>query len=278
MVTTFNRLPWLRLSLRGWERQTCRSFALTVADDGSGPETADFVADFARTAPFPVDHVWRENRGYRRGAILNEAVRRSEGEPLLLFTDGDCVPPATFLERHVAACGPRTLCVAGCVALGPEESGRLTEADVDAGRHEGLGSPSVRRALRRRGRRTRILSFLRRPRHPRLIGLNVAIDRSLFEEVNGYDEAFVGWGREDVDLRDRLMAVRPRPRVRVLWGQNDTIHLWHPPASSKSEDRNRAYFETERPPRCVLGLGAERDSLARGPVALPPLRTPRLGS
>mgnify|MGYP003515404740 CR=1 FL=1 len=38
---------------------------------------AAFVEAFARTAPFPVDHVWWRNEGFRRAAILNEAVRRS---------------------------------------------------------------------------------------------------------------------------------------------------------------------------------------------------------
>jgi GT2 family glycosyltransferase len=254
LVTTYERLDHLRLALRGYARQTTRDFALTVADDGSGPETAAIVAAFARTAPFPVDHVRWEHDGFRRAAILNEAVRRSGGEPLLVFTDGDCVPPASFVERHLDAHGPRTFAVAGCIALDAASTEALTEDDVDEGLHETLGTEDERRALRRRGARTGWRARLRRRGHPRVIGLNVAIDRALFEELNGFDEAFVGYGHEDLDLRDRAMAVRPRARVRVLWGKNDTVHLWHAPHPGVAERANEPYYRSERPVRCARGL------------------------
>src|SRR5947208_3581011 len=64
VVTTYERLPLLRLALRAWRRQTCLDFALTVADDGSGPETGAFVREFAASAPFPVRHVWWKNQGF----------------------------------------------------------------------------------------------------------------------------------------------------------------------------------------------------------------------
>jgi glycosyltransferase involved in cell wall biosynthesis len=254
LVTTYDRLDHLRLALRGYLRQTTRDFALTVADDGSGPETAAIVAAFARTAPFPVAHVRWDHEGFRRAAILNEAVRRSEGEPLLVFTDGDCVPPSAFVERHVAAHGPRTFAVAGCVALDPASTEALTEDDVDEGIHETLGTDEERRALRRRGARTAWRARLRRPGHPRVIGLNVGIDRGLFEDLNGFDEAFVGYGHEDLDLRDRAMAARPRARVRVLWGRNDTVHLWHAPHPGAAARANEPYYRSDRPVRCARGL------------------------
>ena len=37
--------------------------------------------------------------------------------------------------------------------------------------------------------------------------LNFAMDRGLFEALNGFDERFVGWGYEDSDLRDRAMRL-----------------------------------------------------------------------
>lgn len=254
VVTTYERLHLLRLALPAWARQTFTDFALTVADDGSGPDTRAFVEAFARTAPFPVDHVWWRNEGFRRAAILNEAVRRSAGEPLLVFTDGDCVPPAAFLAGHVAAHGPRTFAVGGARKLTKGESAGVTEAVVAAGGHERLGGLADRLDLRWKGWKSRIGVALRRPRRPKVVGLNIGIDRALFEEVNGYDEAFVGYGLEDSDLRDRVMATTPRPAVRVLYGRNDTIHLWHPPAATAGAKVNLPYYETARPTRCVRGL------------------------
>ena len=56
IVTTYDRPHLLRLALRAWARQTFQDFALTVADDGSGPETAALVRDFSKTVAFPVLH------------------------------------------------------------------------------------------------------------------------------------------------------------------------------------------------------------------------------
>ena len=267
IVTTYERLPWLRLALRAWCRQTFQDFALTVADDGSGPETTSFVKEFAATAPFPVDHVWWENKGFRRAAILNEAVRRSSDEALLLFTDGDCIPPADFLEGHLRVHGPRSFAVGGAIKLTLAASDALTGADIDTGRHERLGSFFDRFELRRKRWKSIWGVALRRPRRPKVVGLNVGMDRALFEEINGYDESFVGWGLEDSDVRDRVMASRPRPVVRVLYGTNDTIHLWHPAATTMRQHVNRPYYEAEgRPVRCVNGLRDERLTASTTPV------------
>ena len=258
VVTTYERLPWLRLALRAWARQTFRDFTLTVADDGSGPETRAFVEAFARTAPFPVQHVWWKNEGFRRAGILNEAVRRSEGEPLLLFTDGDCVPPATFLSGHVAVHEPRSFAVGGAWKLTKTETATIDEAAVDAGLHERVRSREEARDLRRKRWKSVLGTRLRLPHRPKVVGLNVGVDRALFEEVNGYDEAFVGYGLEDSDLRDRVMATRPRPRPAILYGRVDTVHLWHPPAETAGRQLNRAYWESKRPVRCAHGLVDER--------------------
>src|SRR5947207_6516121 len=144
IITTYERLSLLRLALRAWRRQTFTDFALTVADDGSGPETGQFVREFATTAPFPVKHVWWKNEGFGRAGILNESVRQSEGEPLLVFTDGDCVPPAAFLEGHVAAHGVRTFAVGGAVKVGRDASATIDEAAIDRGDHERLATFSDR--------------------------------------------------------------------------------------------------------------------------------------
>jgi glycosyltransferase involved in cell wall biosynthesis len=252
-VTTYNR-PWLlRLALRGWMRQTVTDFALTVADDGSSDgETPKVVAAAAAAAPFPIEHVWWAKEGFRRAGILNESVRRSAGEPLLVFTDGDCVPPAAFLERHLAVHAHRTFAVGGAVYL--ERDVELGEEEVDRGDHERLATFRDRWELKKRAWKSRWGVWRGQKRRPKVLGLNIGIDRALFEEVNGYDERFVGYGLEDSDLRDRVMATRPAPSVRILYGWNDTVHLWHLPATTARKRPNAAYYGTDRPTRCEHGL------------------------
>jgi glycosyltransferase involved in cell wall biosynthesis len=256
IVTTYEQPQHLRRALRGYLRQTLRDFSLVVADDGSGPETRSVLQEFAAEAAsrgIPFEHCWQEDEGFRRARVQNEAARRGRGEDLLIFTDGDCIPPAHFVERHLTVHEPLSFQVAGAVRLTREVSESITEADVDSGRFESLMTPADRRALARRARKSRWGMLLRRKHRPKVLGLNLAVDRRLFEALNGFDEAFVGWGLEDSDLRDRAMRHRPRPRVKILYDGNDVFHLWHR-RTGRSRSTNRAYYETPRPVRCELGL------------------------
>lgn len=243
--------------MRGYLRQEGPPFSMALADDGSTDDTRDWAKTFAEEAKargIPFEHVWQEDLGFRKNRILNEAVRRGGEEPLLIFSDGDCIPPADFVARHVEAHEPLSFHVGGAYRMTHDVSEGLTEADVDAGRYEILGTARDRRDLRKRARKSRWGMLLRRRNRPKVLGLNMAIDRALFESLNGFDERFESWGLgEDSDLRDRVMRHRPRARVKVLYGTNDVFHLWHPPAPGGRAE-SRVYYDTPRPIRCEHGL------------------------
>jgi len=73
--------------------------------------------------------------------------------------------------------------------------------------------------------------------------------------VNGYNEAFTGWGREDSELAARLLNTglqRLDMRGRAL-----CFHLWHPPASRAQLAANDGLLEStlrEKNTRCEHGL------------------------
>ena len=74
IVTTYNRPDALAVVLEGYCGQSHRDFELVVADDGSHGETAEVVRHFTRRTPFPLTHIWHEDRGFRAAAIRNRAV------------------------------------------------------------------------------------------------------------------------------------------------------------------------------------------------------------
>ena len=260
VLATYNQARFLALALEGYLRQTTTDFHLVVADDGSTDATADVIegareAFAARGIGF--GHVRHEDEGFRKCRILNEAVRRSPEAPLLVFTDGDCIPPATFVAAHLEAHEPRSLHVAGGVRLTEAQTEPLDVEAVRAGRHETLMNPASEQELRRKARQSRWGTLIRRRNRPKILGLNFALDRALFEEINGFDERFESWGiGEDTDIRDRAMRLRPRPRVKVLYGRNDVIHCWHPRPEAGVDQRaaSRAYHRTPRPVSCEKGF------------------------
>lgn len=266
VVSAYNQ-PGIDLCLAGFLRQTTSDFEVVVADDGSGPAFVARVRAFAdgpaRARGLAVRHVWHEDRGFRKTRILNAALREAPDNPLVVFTDGDCIPPAAFVERHLAAHGARTFAVAGAVRWSPAVSAGATPEVVASGAFEGWVGGADRRDLARRARKSRWGTWLRRKNRPKVLGLNLGVDRALLEAVNGFDERFESWGLEDDDLRDRLMRLRPRPRVRVLYGVNDVFHLWHPERGSREQSPNWPYYRTRRPVACERGLRL----LPTGPVA-----------
>ena len=256
VVATYNQLPFLRRALRGYLRQTSNDFSLVVADDGSGEDVREHLRAFAREAEargIPFEHVWHEDDGFRKTVILNEAIRRAGDEALYVFSDGDCIPPARFVERHLEAHERYSFHVGGAVRLDEAVSATVAEDDVDTGRFEQLVEAEHRRELTRLRRKSVWGVRLRRKRRPRVLGLNMAFDRALFEGLNGFDERFGGSGFEDSDIRDRAMRHVPRPAVKILYGENDVFHLWHP-RRPNANALYRRHRDDPRPWRCEQGL------------------------
>ncbi len=257
ILATYNQVPFLRFVVRGYLRQTTRDFTLVFADDGSGSEQRRFLQDWIprlEAAGIAAEHVWHEDNGWRKNRIMNEAARRAGDERLLIFSDGDCIPPARFVERHLEVYEPRSFHVGGPVRWSREVTELLTEEDVDSGTFETFIEPWHRKWLQRFKRKSEWGTLFRRKNRPKVIGLNMAVDRELFEQVNGFDEEFLWpYQGEDSDLRDRLMRLRPRPKVKVLYTRNDVFHMWHPMKSVGRTDHS-AYYRMRRPVRCRRGL------------------------
>lgn len=237
IVTTYNRHDALAAVLAGYGAQTYRDFEVLVADDGSTAETRAVVERFAARAPVNVRHVWHEDRGFRAAAIRNKAVCATHAE-YVVFTDGDCVPTATFVERHAALAEPGWF-LAGNRVL-------LSEGFTRAALAEGLalhawGAWAWARAWAAR-RVNRLLPLVQlgdgawRKRQPdRWEGVktcNLSVWRSDLVAVNGLDESYTGWGMEDSDLVVRLRRAGVRHKSARFAAP--VFHLWHP-----ENDRSR---------------------------------------
>lgn len=100
IVSTYNAPLWLEKVLIGYEFQTFKSFEIVIADDGSTQETLDVIKKYQHQLSFNIIHVWHEDKGFRKTEILNKSILKSKAD-YLLFTDGDCIPRADFLQTHI---------------------------------------------------------------------------------------------------------------------------------------------------------------------------------
>jgi len=218
IVSTFDQPRALDLTLRAWARQRRAPRFVIVADDGSGPETGEVV----RRAG--VDHV-RLDRGpgFGKCRTVNAAVRRAAalGASWLLFTDGDCLPSADLLERHVAESRPGRFVAGGVIRLSRTDSESLSAADVDAGRFERLGGNKPHYAWPRPV--GHLLDRVQSRRAPWKGGNSSAWLEDILR-VGGYDERF-GWGWEDKELGVRLE--HSGVRGHSIRYTAPVYHLWH---------------------------------------------------
>ncbi len=198
VISTYQWPEALRAVLGSVAAQTTPPGEVLVADDGSGAETRRVIESFQRGFPFHLVHVWQPDEGFRAGQIRNKAVAAASGEYVVQI-DGDVVLHPEFIRDHLAAARPGRFVGGSRVVLGPEATRRLLDGSPRPGpfsrdvrnRLNALRSPAL-------GRR---LAALLSPRSLRSVrGCNMSYWRSDFLTVNGYDEEYVGWGREDTDL------------------------------------------------------------------------------
>lgn len=265
VVAVYNKLDYLRLVLAGFEAQSERDFELIIADDGSGPEFVDAVRDLIPRLPFPARHVWHEDIGFRKNAILNRAVVESRSD-YLLFVDGDCVPHPEFVREHWTHRAARTCLTGRRVNLSERVTRSLTPEGVRNGQLSRSIGPLLIDALRGGTQDVEKGIYLRdgwlRRRINRkargLLGCNFSLHKVDLLAINGFDERYeapsIG---EDTDVQYRLEL----NGVRVASLNNAAIqyHLHH--RLLPRPDQNLALFEeTRQARRAYAARGIRKDT------------------
>ncbi len=252
VVSTYQRPAHLARCLEGFRWQTTRDFEVVVADDGSGPETAELVAAVAKSYPVPLRHVWQEDAGFRKCRILNLASLAADA-PYLIYTDGDCVPERRFVAMHLHHRAPERLLVGRSVKWGEARSRALDLAAIARGEHARIGWRELVDNARGLHRYVpygfvlpgdvsfRWMQRLKKNRNFR--GGNGSLWKSDLVRVNGWNEDFESWGLEDVELGFRLRRAGVVPMVVIDRAVN--FHLWHPEGDKKSRSARTAYNATK---------------------------------
>ena len=254
VITTYNRPDALALALASVARQSRLPDEVIVADDGSGPATAALVQRMARGFPVPLRHAWQEDRGFRAARARNLAIAACRGDYVLLV-DGDMLLHRHFVADHRAA-ARRDCFVQGMRVLTTPAGGErlLREGRLELGFFES----GIRR--RRHTLRLPLLSKLiaRWSEGTNTRGIKTCNQgwwRSDLVRLNGFDERYEGWGREDDDLATRAFHAGLRRRSLRFAGL--ATHLYHPERHEHGESVNDALLAQARASgvwRCERGL------------------------
>ncbi|MGV8940532.1 MAG: glycosyltransferase family 2 protein [Lysobacter sp.] len=256
VITTYNRPQALQRALEALARQRTPACEVIVADDGSREDTRDLIQAIARHYPVPLRHSWIEDRGFRVALARNRAIAASRGDYVLLL-DGDMLAHPMFIADHLRAAQRGSFVQGMRVLTDAEGSARLLAGEIAA-----LGF--LDRGLRRRRHTLRI---------PPLAALSLRLSRGQSDRaiktcnqgwwrddliaLNGFDERFEGWGREDKDLAVRAFHAGLQRRSLRFAGL--ATHLHHLERHEQGRSPNDTLLDDTRATRRIRSpQGLER--------------------
>ena len=239
VVTTYNWKEALACCLESLFNQQDLSFEIVIADDGSRSDTEDLINGFSKRSPVPLKHVYHEDKGFRAAAIRNKAVLQSEGD-YLIFLDGDCVVLPHFISRHKRFAQQNYFVAGNRILVNQAFTKTVTNENLPL--HQQSVSTFLKWRLQNKINRFLPLLYLPfqifrvfRPKHwGGAMTCNLAMWKSDFMAVNGFDDLFQGWGYEDSDLVIRLIhfGIKRKEGRFAL----PVLHLWH----SQNDRANQA--------------------------------------
>ncbi len=234
IFTTYNSPKWLEKVLWGFSVQSVKDFEIIIADDGSREETRELIESMRSEMPVSLRHVWQEDDGFQKCRILNKAILAAQGE-YLIFTDGDCIPRADFVEQHLRYSNRDNYLSGGYFKLPIDISKAITREDVVsqlAFDMAWLVSKGLKKSLKinlkalkltARGAWTEFLNRVS-PARPTWNGHSASCYKEFALAVNGFEE-HMQYGGQDCEFGDRLCNLGLKPK-RIRYS-TICLHLNH---------------------------------------------------
>ncbi len=243
LIATYNWPQALKQTLMSVANQTIQPNEVLIADDGSDERTSKLIQAFKLNHPnLNIIHVWHEDNGFRLAAIRNKSIRMAQSDYIIQI-DGDIILDQHFIADHLSLKEKGFFVTGSRLLLGKQITDALLESEkVNFAR------------LRWKGKN--FFNTLRIPMFTGLLqntyktkgkylyyvkGCNMAFWKSDLYLVNGYDESFNGWGREDTDICIRLIHAGVKKKFIKFGGVQ--YHLHHALASRDQLDANDALIE-----------------------------------
>jgi glycosyltransferase involved in cell wall biosynthesis len=242
----------LELVLISALRQSILPNEIIVADDGSRPDTGELVRAYARLSPVPIIHCWQEDTGFRLAAVRNLAIAKAQFE-YIIMVDGDMILHTHFIKSHQKHAAPNRFLQGSRVLMMKDLTEKALNEKLIDFEFLGKGLKSRFNALylpRLSWLISRKVDDLTRTR-----GCNQSFWLSDLKEVNGFNEDFVGWGREDTEFMVRMLNSGKHCFKMKLEGFG--YHLYHPESSKAMLPANQKILDdaiANRTKKCINGL------------------------
>jgi glycosyltransferase involved in cell wall biosynthesis len=241
-ISTYNWPAALYHCLLSVKNQMILPKEVVVADDGSTDETALLLEEIKKDFPIPIIHVWHKDEGFRLAAIRNKSFAKASGD-YIIQSDADVIFHPNFIKDHLRFAKKNTFVAGARCLLNKDFSEQLLPQPTNptvaqmlqhcTKKHNGLHQPILSYAnyLWQRGvAQTKYV-----------LGVNMAFFKEDILAVNGYNEEFTGWGKEDNDIAVRLFM--KGIKIRFIKFGAILYHIHHKGADGKQLEVNHLLYK-----------------------------------
>lgn len=239
IITTYNWPKALELVLMSVKNQKIFPTEVIIADDGSKKETKKLIEKFQKDFPIPLKHIWHEDNGFRRSAILNLAISNTNADYIIQL-DGDCIIHKNFVGDHLNAIETSTYLFGSRVSIQESFLAALYKNKV-------VTFSYLSKGIKKRNRNIylpllgALLYKKNNELSRKLRGCNLSYWKLDFININGYNEDMTGWGREDSELVIRM--INNGVQGKRLKFRSIVYHIWHKESSKEKLNINHTIQE-----------------------------------
>lgn len=253
LVTTYNWPEALNCTLKSIENQSVMPDEIIIADDGSTQETADLVKLWQQKIKTPIIHSWQEDDGFRAAASRNKAITKASGEYIIMI-DGDLILHPNFIKDHIKHSKPNQFTIGTRVLLTENYSKKLIKNGLCTFDLKPKSIISNAKNKINNSFLSNLISY-KTTSYKQVRSCNMACFKDDLVKVNGFNEDFIGWGREDTELVVRLLNAKII-RKNIKFNAN-VLHIYHKENSKKMLPTNDLILEkviNQKMKRCQNGL------------------------
>jgi len=252
IITTYNWEQALNLVVRSVFVQSVLPDEIIIADDGSKNPTKELISNLQKESPIPLIHSWQEDKGFRAAMSRNKAIAKASSD-YIISIDGDIILHQHFIRDHKKHAEANLFTIGPRVIISEKTSSLIFEKQ-----HQKLMYCSKGIKNRKNTIYSSLLSHCFSGITKSLKGIrtcNMGFWKDDAVKVNGFNEDFTGWGREDSEFAVRLFNTgikRKNIRFNAIG-----YHLYHAENTRENLNRNDEILDkaiSSKTKRCENGL------------------------
>lgn len=219
IIPIYKKVDFIETTLETINNQTFRDFEVIVTEDDN--TLGEFIDNIKKNLNYPLIHIQQEDEGYQRNKALNNALKVASGD-LIVVIDQDCMIHPKFLEAYAKSYNKGDLLTGRRVNLGKKFTEKIIKKKI---RKISIFSLLFSDTSSKKYLDALYLPWLNIKRSKRILGSNFGIKKELLIKINGFNEDYVGYGWEDVDLEKRCIFAG----AKLFSMKNKAIqyHLYH---------------------------------------------------